>query len=174
MDNFGAREPPCGTVTSMSRMRRPEPWDLDDPGHIISQIDRECPLVVGSIIVALVRRGDGTDRLGGAVEVAPGGGPLLVHEGAALLRDAVSALPPATPIQPGQERDVMVTCVCREGRVIDTRQEWFWMQAWRYANHFSDAMDTEVYAVTPYGWTGILDTRAGLTPTTRRPLSLVG
>ena len=73
---------------------------------------------------------------------------------------------------------VFVTVVFRDGRVIDTDAEWRWVYAWRYANHFRDGFDGDVYVVTPHGWTGIMDRRAGLEPavaprTPRRELRVV-
>ena len=39
-----------------------------------------------------------------------------------------------------------------------------WLSAWRYANHFRAALDGDVYTVTPHGWGGYLDYRAGYEP----------
>lgn len=67
----------------------------------------------------------------------------------------------------GGYRGLFVTLVCRKGRVVDTRHEWDWTLAWRYSNHFRDGFDAGVYAVTPHGWTGVLDMRSGVQPRLR-------
>lgn len=59
---------------------------------------------------------------------------------------------------------VFITIVCREGRVIDTAAEWRWINGWRYSNHFCDGFNGDVYVVTPHGWTGVMDHRAGRDP----------
>ncbi len=72
---------------------------------------------------------------------------------------------------------VLVTVVCRNGRVIFTRREEFWFRAWRYANHFRGAFDGDIYVVTPHGWGGMIDRRGGYEPALGHPgrerLSLV-
>jgi hypothetical protein len=46
---------------------------------------------------------------------------------------------------------LLITVVCRQGRVIDTITEHRWLHAWRYSNHLTRAVDGDVYVVTPYG-----------------------
>lgn len=58
----------------------------------------------------------------------------------------------------------LYTVVCREGRVIDTLVEWQFMEAWHFSNHGTAAFSADTYVVTPHGWTGALDRRAGLEP----------
>ncbi|MGL5930343.1 MAG: hypothetical protein ACRCY8_15540 [Dermatophilaceae bacterium] len=64
-------------------------------------------------------------------------------------------------------RSVLVTVVCRTGRVVPGPEETFWMLAWHYSNHVRSAFDGDVYVVTEHGWTGCHDKRAGFTPALR-------
>ncbi len=59
---------------------------------------------------------------------------------------------------------VLVTVVCRQGRVTSTEHEGAWLMAWRRSNHLRGAFNGDVYAVTPHGWGGYLDHRAGYEP----------
>ncbi|GAA4402849.1 hypothetical protein GCM10023168_13760 [Fodinibacter luteus] len=59
---------------------------------------------------------------------------------------------------------VLVTVVCRSGRVVPGPEELFWLSAWRYSNHLANAFDGDVYLVTEHGWTGTIDQRAGFSP----------
>ncbi|AKU15023.1 hypothetical protein VV02_02705 [Luteipulveratus mongoliensis] len=59
---------------------------------------------------------------------------------------------------------VFITVVCREGRAIDSRDEWTCIRDWRYSNHLRDGFDGDVYVVTPHGWAGLMDRRAGHHP----------
>jgi hypothetical protein len=59
---------------------------------------------------------------------------------------------------------VLITVVCRPGFVVPSAQEFDWLRAWRYSNHFRGAYDGDVFIVTPHGWTGTLDERAGFEP----------
>ncbi|MER7072513.1 hypothetical protein [Terrabacter sp. NPDC000476] len=68
----------------------------------------------------------------------------------------------------------LVTVVCREGRVVPTRVEFRWLDAWRFSNHLTCAYNGDVYIVTPHGWTGVLDSRAGWEPRSRPHLELPG
>ncbi len=56
------------------------------------------------------------------------------------------------------------TVVCREGRVVPTLVESQFLDAWHYSNHGTSAFSADTYVVTPHGWTGVFDTRAGLEP----------
>lgn len=56
------------------------------------------------------------------------------------------------------------TVMCREGRVVDTLTEWQFLEAWRFSDHHTNAFACDVYVVTPHGWTGVMDERAGLEP----------
>ena len=59
---------------------------------------------------------------------------------------------------------VLVTVVCRQGRVTGTEHEGAWLMAWRCSNHLRGAFQGDVYVVTPHGWGGYLDHRAGYEP----------
>lgn len=48
------------------------------------------------------------------------------------------------------------------------RREFDWLRAWRYSNHMLGALHGDVYVVTPHGWTGTIDQRAGVDPCLRR------
>lgn len=58
----------------------------------------------------------------------------------------------------------LVTVVCRDGYVIAGRREFDWLRAWLYSNHFRGTFDGDVYVVTPHGWAGSMDHRAGHEP----------
>jgi hypothetical protein len=129
------------------------------------------------VIVALVEID--TQRLVEARKVAPSGAvwPPTTPDGlsSVLCGLAESMVPPPTfegrrwsPIT-----HVLVTLVCRDGRVIDTVREHVWMHAWRRSNQLTSAIAGDVYAVTPHGWTGVMDERAGFTPRTRPALQAV-
>ena len=83
-------------------------------------------------------------------------------------------VPPRTGTPTGRSpiTHLLVTVVCREGRVIDTINEHRWFRAWRYSNHLTNAIDGDIYVVTPNGWTGVMDRRAGLVPRLRPHLAL--
>ena len=160
-------------------MTRPrQRWELEDPELVLRSIDDVCPLVSGSVVVAALTldsqeltatayvpdpaesqpfwdRYDASSRLG---EVAL----QLVPEST-----GAGARPGRSPVT-----HLLVTVVCREGRVIDTIAEHRWFGAWRYSDHLTSAVDGDVYVVTPHGWTGVMDQRAGHQPRLRPRLTV--
>lgn len=72
--------------------------------------------------------------------------------------------PTPSPGHVGEITAELYTVVCREGRAVDALTEWLFMEAWRFSNHLTSAIAADVYVVTPHGWTGILDSRAGFEP----------
>ena len=88
------------------------------------------------------------------------------HDASSRLRDVALELVPESTgagARPGRSpvTHLLVTVVCREGRVIDTIAEHRWFGAWRYSNHLTSAVDGDVYVVTPHGWTGVMDHARG-------------
>ncbi len=95
------------------------------------------------------------------------GAPLDRHDASELLRRHARSVAGDRPWEgSGWRRPqfLFVTVVCRRGRVIPSAQDYFWLTAWRYSNHCSNAFDGDVYLVTEHGWTGCLDRRAGFAP----------
>lgn len=147
------------------------PWELTDPAETLRQINAICPFRAGQAIVAAVQLSD----------QAVTGARVAIQERLSadddldrefdlhreLAREIAQELVPdrwsVIKDRAGMSH-VLVTVVCREGRVIPTLHEHEWMRAWHYANQFQGAYDGDVYVVTPHGWTGVLDRRAGYQP----------
>lgn len=157
-------------------------WELDDPSDVLGQVIRASRAGVGDVVVARVSN-DGQVK---------GTRTLTVPEEPVRRRTtwddqrtrdryrselskvvraaAVELAPPHEWRADGRAgmTGVFITVVFRDGRVVDTDAEWRWLYAWRYANHFRDGFDGDVYVVTPYGWTGVMDARAGFEPAMAR------
>jgi len=146
-------------------------WVLDDPATVIESVLTRARADSGDVIVARVdidsQTVTGIHRIRRKV---PFPKTWSTSDGRARLSDsfraAAEALAPphAWSKVRGGYTAVFVTIVCREGRVIDSRNEWLCLRDWRYANHFRDGFDGDVYVVTPHGWTGVMDQRAGHEP----------
>lgn len=150
---------------------------LADPGSTLAAIDALCPLRIGTTVVAAVRLEDQEVVAARVLHTGESTPDPFEDDGSELVREAAHALLPERDFVPATKRwapitHTFVTVVCRDGRVIDTAREWNWTWCWRYANHFRPAFDGDVFVVTPYGWTGSCDERAGFTPTTRPFLAL--
>lgn len=155
------------TVGAMNR----EPWELDDPATTIREIDELCPLQLGRTVVAAVGV---TDQMVTAATVATECGERLPDhpESSELARRLAYEIVPergSISADNGGMSHLLVTVVCRDGYVLAGRREFEWIRAWRYSNHFRGAFDGDVYVVTPHGWTGLLDHRAGYDPCLRAP-----
>ncbi|WP_425309168.1 hypothetical protein AADG42_10505 [Ammonicoccus fulvus] len=50
----------------------------------------------------------------------------------------------------------LITIVCRDGDPVITHAETQYFWGWRYANHCTMAFDSDVYAMTPSGWAGLI------------------
>ena len=157
-------------------------WELDDPGNVLAVVMSASAARIGDVVVARVSTGGqvtGTRKLTVLREPAGprdttqdrGTRELYRSDLSTIVREAAEALAPPHVWQKdgrGGLTGVFITVVFRDGRVIDTDTEWRWMSAWRYANHFRDGFDGDVYVVTPFGWTGVMDQRAGPEPAVSR------
>ncbi|KAB7745411.1 hypothetical protein GA707_05635 [Nostocoides sp. F2B08] len=162
----------------MDRHLEHQPWILDDPAATLPVIIRQGRGRIGSTLVAHVDRE--TRALMGVRRLRtpePRFTSESEHWGQVLspsqdLSDLLGDIahemaPPRVRTDAGWSPTAadLFTVVCREGYVVDTAVEWQFVHAWRYAAITSACSDGDVYVVTPDGWTGIMDRRAGLTPT---------
>lgn len=141
-------------------------WDLQDPAATLREINQLCPLRLGSSVVAAVRLGDQTVT-GAKVATSGGEGLPAMPADSDLARRLAHELVPdrfSVTTEHGGMTHVLVSVVCRDGYVLAGRREMDWFRAWRYSNHFSGAFAGDVYVVTPDGWTGAMDQRAGTDP----------
>lgn len=141
-------------------------WDLDDPAATLRQIGQMCRFRPGRSVVAAVRLGDQTVT---GAKIATDSGERLPFqpEASELARRLAHELVPergSVTTDHGGMSHVLITVVCRDGYVLPGRQEFDWMLAWRYSNHLAGAFYGDVYVVTPHGWTGSADRRAGREP----------
>lgn len=153
-----------------------ERWELEDPDRVLRAVDALCPLRAGQVVVASVHLESqevvDAAALPDASEPQPCWDP---YEASRRLCEVAERLvPPRTGTPTGWSpiTHVLVTVVCREGRVIDTITEHRWFRPWRSSNHFTTATEGDIYVVTPHGWTGVMDKRAGLVPRLRPRLAL--
>lgn len=161
-----ARDPPIrATVEDMGT----NIWDLDDPAATLRQIAHMCAYRPGRSVVAAVRLGD---QVVTAAKVVTDAGRLPnPPEDSDLARSVAQELVPerfTVTTEHGGMSHVLITVVCRDGYVLAGRQEFTWMRAWRYSNHFTGGLAGDVYIVTPHGWTGTIDRRAGREPSLGR------
>ena len=156
--------------------RRRLPSQIDNPQTVLRRIDKLSPLVAGRVVIACVKLD--TQEVE-AVECVME--PVEPQEcwdqyemSQRLCTIAESLAPERTLTLKGWSTitHVLVTVVCREGRVIPTNAEYRWLSAWRYSNHLTSAFNGDVYVVTPHGWTGAIDWRAGRDPQLRPRLVL--
>jgi hypothetical protein len=121
----------------------------------------------GDVLVALVQSGDEPDQALVDIARLHRGERPRRYEASDLLRAQAEAMVGRRPWVDGgwmPPRHVLVTVVCRLGRVVPGPEELFWLLAWRYSNHLTAAFNGDVYLVTEHGWTGCADHRAGFTP----------
>lgn len=151
-----------------------EPWRLDDPQQILTEILDRAGRKPGLTHIAYVS-GD-PQRLRGVRTLATptpyrGSDECAADEALSALSDQVREV--AIDLVPERTYDsdrwsamegCLVTVVCREGRVVSTADESQFITAWRYSNHFTVAFAGDVFAVTPHGWTGALREACGLLP----------
>ncbi len=148
-------------------MRTQEPWDVREPATIIGEALRRRRPRAGDVLVALVQSGDEPDQALVDVKRVHRGERPGRFEASDLLRAQAEAMVGKRPFVDGRwapPRHVLVTVVCRSGRVVPGPEELFWLLAWRYSNHLTAAFNGDVYLVTEHGWTGCADKRAGFTP----------
>ena len=152
-------------------MRETNWWVLDDPATVLQSVLNKAQADSGDVVVARVdvesQEVVGVHRL---PRTAPfpetwstSGGPPHLSDA---LRSAAEALAPERVWNEkrGGYTSVFITVLCRQGRAIDSRDEWLCLRDWRHANHFRDGFDGDVYVVTPHGWAGVMDHRAGHVP----------
>ncbi|MEI2778597.1 MAG: hypothetical protein V9G19_22040 [Tetrasphaera sp.] len=155
-------------------MRHQFLWDLKDPAATLADILRTSDAGLGDVVIAHVdlesQHVTGTHVMPPDTPASrPADDPDL--DLSDRLRRIAEELAPErewTGDRRGPITGFLFTVVCRDGRVVDTAVEWRWMNAWWFSNQNTTAFTGDVYVVTPHGWTGILDTRAGLTPTLRQ------
>ena len=143
------------------------PWHLVDPEQTLHDIERLCPFELERVIVAAVELD--TQKVVDA-RVAMTGELADHYRGSDLVRELAADMVPerwASGRDGNGMTHVFVTVVCRRGRVTFTGRENSWFRAWRYANHGRAAFDGDVYIVTPDGWGGSIDQRAGYEPALR-------
>ena len=144
-------------------------WDLDDPAATLRQIAHLCAFRPGRSIVAAVRLGD---QVVTEAKVVTDAGQLPdPPEDSELARAVAQEIVPerfTLTTDHGGMSHVLITVVCRDGYVLAGRAEFTWMRAWRYSNHFTGGLQGDVYIVTPHGWTGTIDRRAGREPSLRQ------
>lgn len=141
------------------------PWHVTDPELMLRAVHAICPLRMGVVIVAAIELDtqEVTDARVAAAIAQPEEHPYGSDHVRALAEQMVPERWATSSDGHGMTH-VLVTIVCREGRVVFTQHEHTWFRAWRYANHFRGAFDGDVYIVTPHGWGGALDQRAGFEP----------
>ncbi len=148
-------------------MRRFDPWEVRAPAAMIGDALSRANATEGDVLVVLLPIAD--------VQAQDVLDVVTVHEAdlpdrfeaSELLREHAGRLvePRAwTGDRWAPPQHLLVTVVCRTGRVVPGPAEGFWLMAWRYSNHLGDAHDGDVYLVTEHGWTGLVDQRAGFTP----------
>jgi hypothetical protein len=154
------------TVTSMTE----KPWHVVDPERMLREVQAHHPFELGTVLIAALDLGDqhvtgvralGPDALDGV------SADVMSSMGSEIVRKVAEELVPerwANGSEGNGITHLLVTVVCREGRVVPSRRENDWAVAWRYANHFRAAFDGDIYVVTPHGWTGCMDHRAGYEP----------
>ena len=149
-----------------------EPWDVADPERTLTEILASVKPTSGDVLVAMLRAAE-HQELVDATRIHTGP-PLDLDEARERLRRHARLMAADRPWEgPGWRvpEFLFITVVCRGGRVVPTASDYFWLTAWRYSNHLSNAFDGDVYLVTEHGWTGCIDTRAGFTPQLRESVS---
>ncbi|GAA1904928.1 hypothetical protein [Lapillicoccus jejuensis] len=142
-------------------------WELANPARTLAEVVRRTAPRPGDVVLALLRcrSGGARDLLDAAVVVRRGEhvGPWQAAE---RLAEHTARTAGTLPLVAGHEpvRHVFVTVVCREGRVVPGPAETVWKLAWLRAADVGAAMGGDIYVLTPHGWTGCLDTRAGHRP----------
>ncbi len=118
-------------------MRNLDPWDVQDPATTLDAILSHRRPADGDVFVALLRRTDSADQSvadvsrvhHGDLPDRPGASDLLCDEASRLVGPRLRAGDLWAP-----PKHVLVTVVCRTGRVVPGRIELFWLAAWRYSN----------------------------------------
>lgn len=161
-------------------------WTLRDPATTLAEILDRALVMPGQTVIARVAVGSqevlGTHVLMTPIPYRPPRNETDDEESAHCaradlsdrLRAITEELVPGDPAETwrhvgdgpcGGVDSLLITVVCREGRVVDTDLEWQFAIAWLYANHLYRVFRGDVYVVTPHGWAELGDRRAGLEPT---------
>ena len=143
------------------------PWDVRDPEALIAEVLRRQRPQPGDVLVAQLGRGDDPDQaVVDVVRVHRGARPPRLDASEMLATHALTVVGDRSRKGKGwtPPQYLLVTIVCRSGRVVPGPEESSWLMAWRYSNHNSNAFDGDVYLVTEHGWTGCCDERAGFAP----------
>lgn len=146
-------------------MRHLERWDVANPERTLADVLSRVDAEPDDVLVAMLRIGE-EQELVNVTRVHSGAQPDFDDARDLLCRHAQSAAGDR-PWEGSRWRSpefLLVTVVCREGRVVPTAADYFWLTAWRFSNHGSNAFDGDVYLVTEHGWTGCTDQRAGFRP----------
>jgi hypothetical protein len=101
------------------------------------QVNAVCRFKLGRTIVAAVRLSDQT--VTGAEVITERRLPQKHLSGSDLAREMAERLVPergAIVKDRSGMSHVLITVVCRPGFVVPTAQEFDWLSAWRYSNHF--------------------------------------
>ena len=154
---------------------RPEYRGLDDPADTLTDIDRLHPFVSGLVVVASVDLEQQVMLAAAPLPEEPSGGWDLDAAGSALTEVAFALLPSRPPgrRRRGALTHALITVVCRRGPSTRSAVDEWWAEAWIHADPCIDAAVGQVFAVTPSGWHGVGDQRAGVEPRLRPRLSLV-
>lgn len=151
-------------------------WDLADPSETLAEIVSLVRPHPGDVVVAVVRRhDDGARGVEDAMTVRRGqphrdprhrpdphddeAGDLVVEAARRLMAGRGD-----THAWGRNRRHVLVTVVCRRGRLEPGAAERHWLHAWRDADLDVPAYSGDVYALTDHGWTGFMDPRFGTAP----------
>lgn len=148
-------------------MGKHDRWDVREPASIIGEMVNRCRARPGDVLVGLVTAGDEPDQAVTEVARVHRGDRPPRFEASDLLRARAESMAGERPWVDGRwmpPRHVLVTVVCRSGRVVPGPDELFWLLAWRYSNHLAAAFNGDVYLVTEHGWSGCMDKRADVTP----------
>jgi hypothetical protein len=139
------------------------------PGALLTELLHRMPAEPDDVVVATLET-RGKQELLDVTRVHAGPSPEQHDASLLLRRHAQSVAGDQLPSKRGWHPPelLLVTVVCRSGRVVPTAPDYFWLWAWRYSNHLSNAYDGDVYLVTEHGWTGCMDERAGFEPALRQ------
>ncbi len=146
---------------------------LVDPGATLAAIDAMCAFRIDHTIVALVRLEDQVVESARVLHRGSTTPDAVFDDGREIVHDLACDMAPSMHREPPHVTHTFVTVVCRQGRVIDTARDWAWHWCWWYSNHNTCAYSGDIFVVTPHGWTGLFDSRAGHRPAARPTLAAV-
>ena len=145
-----------------------------DRARVLTEILREGPAVSGVTLIALIDR---TTHEVLSVRSMPTPEAVLDADGyfdgvrrsrlSGILHDVAKDLAPDrrwTGERWSAMTSELITVVCRggEAEITPTEVQFYW--GWRYSNHLTEALDGDVYVVTPQGWANLLPEFSGSAP----------